>query len=46
MKRKIIYAVIGVFVIGVIGSVAFVKQAEASKDQTSRYARWYGGTGT
>ena len=31
MKRKIIYAVIGVFVIGVIGSVAFVKQAEGQR---------------
>ena len=31
MKRKIIYAVIGVFVIGVIGSVAFVKQADAQR---------------
>ena len=31
MKRKIIYAVIGVFVIGFIGSVAFVKQAEAQR---------------
>ena len=31
MKRKIIYAVIGVFVIGVIGSVAFVKHADAQR---------------
>ncbi len=31
MKRKIIYAVIGVFVIGIIGSVAFVKHADAQK---------------
>lgn len=31
MKRKIIYAVIGIFVIGIIGSVAFVKQAEAQR---------------
>ena len=33
MKRKIIYAVIGVFVIGFMGSVAFVKQAEAQRGQ-------------
>ena len=31
MKRKIIYAVIGVFVIGIIGSVAFVKHADAQR---------------
>ncbi len=31
MKRKIIYAIIGVFVIGVIGSVAFVKHADAQR---------------
>ena len=31
MKRKIIYAVIGVFVLGIIGSVAFVKHAEAQR---------------
>ena len=31
MKRKIIYAVIGVFLIGVIGSVAFVKHADAQR---------------
>ena len=31
MKRKIIYAVIGVFVIGVIGSVVFVKHADAQR---------------
>lgn len=31
MKRKIIYAVIGVFVIGVIGSVALVKHADAQR---------------
>ena len=33
MKRKIIYAVIGVFVIGVIGSVAFVKHADAQRSK-------------
>ena len=31
MKRKIIYAVIGVFIIGIIGSVAFVKHADAQR---------------
>lgn len=31
MKRKIIYAVIGVFVLGIIGSVAFVKHADAQR---------------
>ncbi len=31
MKRKIIYTVIGVFVIGMIGSVAFVKHADAQR---------------
>ena len=31
MKRKIIYAVIGIFVIGIIGSVAFVKHADAQR---------------
>ncbi len=31
MKRKIIYAVIGVFVLGIIGGVAFVKHADAQR---------------